>query len=233
MPLEPVEAERRVPARHLGLAVLTGLTIFLLEVAWFRSVRAAYQSTTETFGVLLGAFLVALSMGAALASRVRARAPGALGAILSVAAIAIWCATPVIEQLDRWAFVGSLLLLPAWRLLQLTLLIGPPVALLGMVLPWLLETGATSAAAGALYAWNTVGAVAGALGAAFVLLPAIGAVRTGWLAGGLVLAGAVVMLRGGRARMLALGLGGARACRGRTRSGGARRSTSLKGPTRR
>ncbi len=201
-----------VPASRAAIAFGSGLATFLLEVAWFRSVRAAYQSSTETFGVLLAAFLLPLALGAALAPRLRRRVPDALPLVVALAAAAALCATPAVDQLDEHALVGPVALLPAWRLLQLLLWIGPAVVLLGAVFPWLLDERPGAIGGGTLYAANTAGAVIGALGAGFVLLPTIGATRTAWIAAGTLALLGVAIARGARTRaavvaLAALGLG--------------------------
>ena len=61
---------------HQIFVTTTGKTgAGLLEVSWFRSLRAALQSTTESFAMILAAFLVALALGGALASLLRRRFP--------------------------------------------------------------------------------------------------------------------------------------------------------------
>jgi spermidine synthase len=62
-----------------------------------------------------------------------------------------------------------------------------------MIFPSLLLSYDTSKGSGRLYAVNTLGAVAGALAAGFLLLPSIGATHTSWLAAFVIaLAGVVV-----------------------------------------
>jgi predicted membrane-bound spermidine synthase len=203
--VEPGDAGR-VPARGLALAFVSGLVIFLLEVAWFRAVHAAYQSSTETFGILLGAFLLPLSVGAALAPRLRRRVPHALPWVLAAAMFAVACTAPAMDQLDHYALMGNLLLLPAWRFLQLLVWVAVPLTLLGVVFPWLLEASPSARGAGTLYTANTVGAVLGALGAGFVLLPTIGATRTSWLASALLAIAGLALHASWRARVVSLGL---------------------------
>src|SRR5207249_3086936 len=72
---------------------------------------------------------------------------------------------------------------------------GPPMVLLGVALPWLLDRQQTPSDWGRLYALNTVGSILGALVAPWVLLPALGFARTAWLIGTLVLLTALPLCR--------------------------------------
>ncbi len=202
------------PAGSLSLAFLSGFTVFVLEVSWFRSLRAALQSTTESFALILAAFLVALTLGGALTARLEPRFPGALERLLPLAGLAVLLATPLVDSLDRWAVTFSGWVPAAFsptialgRLGLLLLAVGVPVTLLGMIFPWLLARHATAAGTGRLYAVNTAGAVSGALAAGFVLLPRIGSTRTSWLAGLAVLALAALVNRTPRARLAAAAAG--------------------------
>jgi spermidine synthase len=197
----------------LALAFASGFVIFALEISWFRSIRAAFQSTTESFALILAAFLLALAAGAAYAPWLRARLPRALGALPCLAALAVLAATPFIDQLDRfvapnlatsWAVSSFDLAHAARRLAWVLALTAVPVALAGMLFPWLLVEHATSVGAGRLYAVNTLGAVTGSLGAGFVLLPSLGATR-GSFAVAALLAASGTWVAGTPAALRALG----------------------------
>ncbi len=169
----------------------TGFATFGLEVAWFRSLRAAYFSTTYTFAILLAAVLVPLALAAAKVNQLRARG-WRLGTVLTAAAVAILLATPVVERFDfiRNYYVVSIV--PSW-FVQTLLVIGPAIFLLGLPLPWLLDEQTQANSWARLYAANTAGAICGSLAAAWGLLPALGFARTAWLIGLIVLGGAVLL----------------------------------------
>jgi predicted membrane-bound spermidine synthase len=183
------------PRRALALAFVSGFVIFALEVSWFRSIRAALQSTTEAFAIVLAAFLIALSAGAALAGQARRRGWNALDAALPLGGLSVLAATPLIDRLDLiltpspatsvapWVFSPRLGLS---RFAVLLSICGAPATLLGVVFPSLLAEHGTTAGSGRLYAANTSGAVCGALVTGFLLLPTIGATHASWLAGALV-----------------------------------------------
>lgn len=196
------------PPRALGLAFSSAFVVFVLEVSWFRSIRAAYQATTETFSILIAAFLIALSLGAWLAPRVRRRFAGALPILLSLAAFAVLYVTPLIDQLDLATSADSAS--PSTPLLHFAgvlRLVLAPATLLGMSFPWLLAEHATTTSSGRLYAVNTAGAVLGSLLGGFVFLPHLGASATSWAAGLMLLALAVVMARSARVVIGALFVG--------------------------
>ncbi len=168
--------------RSKAIVFLTGFVTFALEVAWFRILRACYQSTTDSFALMLFGVLVPAAVGAHLSHYLSSRKRVAL--VLTVAGCLVLLLAPVVERLD--------LLLPAvqtygGRIFQRTLValfvVGLPILPLSMILPALLDSDVSARDTGKLYGWNTLGSVLGSLLAAWVLLPAFGAVHTTWLAG--------------------------------------------------
>jgi len=198
--------DRRPPfPPWVGLVVFgTGCVTFGLEVAWFRSLRAAFQSVTESFAIMLVAVLVPLGIAARLVPGVR-RLGVSSGALLALAGIAVLAVTPLVERIDLIAPVseryGGMLL--RWTALSLAVL-GPPMLLLGLVLPWYLDLLRDPGRCGVAYALNTAGAVTGSLLAAWVLLPTLGIARSAWLLGMLLVVLALPLL-GGVGRLGALG----------------------------
>lgn len=105
----------------------TGFVSFALEVAWFRALRAAFQSTTEVFAIILAAVLIPLAIAARWIPRLRRR--GVMPKVLlGNAAIAILVAAPLVERMDLIGIFprGYLAVLVQWALLQLVIL-GPAV----------------------------------------------------------------------------------------------------------
>jgi hypothetical protein len=193
----PASRGARIPLL-VGLAVFTtGFVTFGLEVAWFRSLRAAFQSVTESFAIMLVAVLVPLGVGARLAPVVGRRGipPGVLLALAGVAIIGV---TPILERIDLIAPLSEsyTAMLLQWTGLCLAVL-GPPMLVLGLVLPWYLDALRDPARCATAYALNTAGAVTGSLLAAWLLLPAFGFARSAWLLGALPIAVSVPMLGGG------------------------------------
>jgi spermidine synthase len=192
-----------------ALVFLSGFVSFGLEVAWFRALRSAFLSTTQSFAIMLASVLLPLAAGARLAAWL-AKKKVSLGVVLAAAGVAILVATPIVERFDRiadatifryWATNA------AWLGVSL-LVLGPAMLLLGTCLPWILAEHVEPARWGRSYAVNTIGAVAGSVAAAWVLLPALGFTRSAWLLGAAVVLAAVASLEG-RARARAAVAGGA------------------------
>jgi len=177
-----------VPALALATVLCTGLATFGLEVAWFRAMRAAFWSTSSTFAIMLAAVLIPLAAGARLVPWLRRRGVGP-ATPLWIAGAAIVLATPLVERLDLVAEIDRpfLATLGIWLAIALAT-IGPAVLFLATALPWYLEEHPDPGATGRLYGANTLGSVAGALAAAWLLLPRVGSSMTAWILGGVVLA---------------------------------------------
>jgi len=169
---EPV-LEKQPPGAG-WIAFFSGAAAFLLEVAWFRSLKSAWFSTADSLAVMLFCFLIALALGAALAPWWRARG-GSLAIPFIAAAFLVLMATPLIDRFDSVdLFQKSGALRQLSRVFIGLLVIGPPVVCLGIALPTLLDEARGPRDWARLYAVNTLGAVVGANLAAWILLPAIG-----------------------------------------------------------
>lgn len=194
------------------LVLATGFTTFGLEVAWFRSLRASFLSTTESFAIMLASVLIPLALAAQLAPWLRNRVGS--GTLVSLGSLAILLCTPLVERMDRIAAWVSALgtsgygsVLAGWFLISLATL-GPAVFLVGTALPRLLDEFSDVARAGVLYALNTSGAVCGSLLTAWLLLPRLGFARSAWLLG-LGLLPAALLLVAPRARLAFVALAAA------------------------
>ncbi len=182
-----------LPARTLAaLAFTSGFGVFAGQSLLVQAFARVLNQSTQAFGlvlvVVLGALGLAAASAAALARRVEART--LLGWAALAAAVA-WAGFPAVfvGATDGLAYWGSSRPWPGYLLSALGLAFataGPPLFAAGLVLPsvWhaagrLGESAGTSAGrAGRLLAWNTGGAVLGALAAPYVLLPGLGL----WLA---------------------------------------------------
>lgn len=185
-----------------AIVLITGFATFALEIAWFRALTAAFRSTTDAFAIMLAAMLLALGVAGQLAPILKQRGL-ALGMCLALSGSLILLVTPLVERFDTVdpLFVQTGLFLMNWFTMTL-FVIGPPIALLGLGLPWIMDSQHTPRRWGMLYSLNTFGSILGAVGAAWLLLPVIGATRTAWLAGFLV-AGVGVLIAP-RSKQLAL-----------------------------
>ena len=145
------------------------------------------QSSGAHQRALLSAVLIALALGAHLAPLFRRRGyPVAV--FLGLAGIAVLLATPALERILQFTLVdGEYTRLMASRFFWTFVIIGPPITLLGMILPWLLDDAGSPAEWSHLYGLNTLGALIGSLGTAWVILPTLGLTKTSWFAGLLLL----------------------------------------------
>jgi spermidine synthase len=186
-------APRRVPLPHgiiWAVAVLSGFVTLAVEVIWTRLFSQVLQNSAYTYALVLTAFLIALSLGAGLAGLLarqrRVQPEVVLTGLLLLAGTATaaspWLfdrATGGLSYLGADLGWNGYVLAVAGLAIPVLLL---PGVVLGTVLPYLLRllqdgARAPGEALGRLVAGNTVGAIAGALGAGFVILPAIGAWR--------------------------------------------------------
>ncbi len=169
-----------------ALAVASGCLTLALEVTATRLFAQVLQNSVYTFATILVVFLIALSAGSWIASRLAiARVdPWRTLAVLLLLVGASVAAVPfVFHRLtgglqyigggQGWtAYLGGVFQL-AFLVLAL------PCTLAGIVFPFLLrlaQDAGTRAGRtlGTLSAWNTAGAVAGSTGSGFVLLPLAG-----------------------------------------------------------
>jgi len=183
------------PQAATKLALATGFAAFALEIAWFRMLRAAWLSTTDSFAIMLAVFLIALAVGAWLSQSLRHKGIP-LGLLLFAAAVAVWMGTPLIERFDLWGTAaGGYSLRAGIRVFVAMAVMGPAVILLGVALPWLLDEAKTPQAWSRVYAMNTIGAVMGSLSAAWLFMALLGPAKTSWIAGFVLAAAGIVLVR--------------------------------------
>lgn len=179
----------------LPLIALSGAVSFSYEVLWTRLLSHRLGASVYAFATMLGSFLVGIALGSAIASRIaktQARAlTGFAFAQLGIAALS-WAAFLAADGLPA-ALGENVALLPNAGAAFLLLL--PAALCIGATYPLAVRihaggAGDASAASARVYAWNTAGAILGALGAAYWALPALGfvGVLTACVAASLALA---------------------------------------------
>ncbi|HEU4592660.1 MAG TPA: fused MFS/spermidine synthase [Steroidobacteraceae bacterium] len=187
------------PGWVLPLMLLAGAVSFFQEVLWTRMLAHVVGSSIYAFGVMVASFLAGIALGGglgALLGGTRQRAARALGAALVLAAGAAALAYLLLERLlpDTTGLLQNVrsigpLELPMNALFSGLLLL-PMTLAIGMTYPLAVRVLARDAddaapASARVYAWNTVGAIVGALAAGFVLIPLLryeGAIRLAVLA---------------------------------------------------
>jgi spermidine synthase len=179
------------PAAPVGLvlaaAALVGFVFFLMEMVWYRMLAPLLGGTIFTFGLILATALFGIGVGGALYGAIGARRRPGLGALAATCLIeALGLAVPLALG-DRLAVLallcrpGSAVSLGAFVLgwVALTAIVVLPAALVaGLQFPLLFallgegrrEVGRQ---VGLVYAWNTLGAAAGALAGGFGLMAAL------------------------------------------------------------
>jgi spermidine synthase len=171
----------------LTLSVLSGASLFILQVVWSQMFAQVHENSIYSFSVVVAVLLAGLAGGAALARHWLRAGRSALrglawawivaGAVVLVSPNVFFALTKGLSYIEGhggWTAYGL-------RLLWLTLpTVLAPTLLAGMALPLLMEmTGhATEKSSGRVLGWligaNTAGAIAGALIAAFVLPATVG-----------------------------------------------------------
>ncbi len=199
---DPAPTQRpRIDGRTLALTAyaLSGAVAMALEVFYSRAFAVILGSSIHSFTLVLAVFLVGIAVGSAIAAPLAARTRHPhvlLAVILLLVSLAITGAHALIDDLPA----TMLALLEGTRLDISTLLwtdtflaglvIFPAALGLGAVMPvamraYVGELGAVGRDVGRAYAANTVGAIAGALLAGFLVLPAFG-LETGIRAAALI-----------------------------------------------
>ncbi len=219
-------ATARVERSLLGFAALSGFGALALEVLWTRMIALAFQNSVYTYAAIVAVFLGALVVGAAIARLLAARTTDgrtALGVLLVLAGLAVAASPFVFRALVSEP--GAVGRGEAWidyvlaNLGVLALCIAPPAVALGTVFPFLMRVEelrhgeeAAGARLGRLLAFNTGGALLGAVAGGFLLPTFVGLWGAVALCAGLYLLGAA--WSGGAAALRAAGVVAAAAVAG-------------------
>ncbi len=199
----------------LSIFFLSGYCALTYEVAWTRLLDHVFGVSVFATTTVLATFMAGLALGALISGR-RADAAGEplyAYALVELGIALCAFATPTVfrqlEPLYGWCFrtfTGQPVLLTAGRALLASAVLIVPASLMGATFPLmtrsLVRSGLTAGRdLGLLYGVNTLGGVAGCLGAGFVLLAQLGTARTIYLSGALnlvVSASALLVARGRR-----------------------------------
>ena len=184
-PASPTDGHLATAAAVLGL---TGWASLTLQVVWTRLLASMLGPTTYAFSAVVALFVAGIAIGSAIATRLArtpAQARGALALVIGLSALAVLASAASVD----WAVlrVAQLVATPditfptvVWQQWLLTAALLLPVAItFGAAFPLALALAARTRETmvedlGWVYATNTVGAIAGALGAGFLLIPVAG-----------------------------------------------------------
>ena len=167
-----------------GIA-LSGFAAMACEVAWSRVLALVLGSSVYSFGMMVLVFLIGLSAGSAIFTRLArgTRRPASIFAASQVGAtVALVAATLLVPRLPALFLRGfpvaqaSFGMLQAWNFVLAALLLGPSALFFGIAFPAAIAATHASPATlgsgvGRVTAANTLGTVAGAFAAGFLLIP--------------------------------------------------------------
>ena len=173
------------PKFWLFCAFVSGFVTFSTQVAWTRVLTMIIGSSTYAFSITIALFLMSLSLGAYVVARLplRANPRRTLMKFQLLTALSLSLSIVVINKMPALLiFIGLKLNISTWvgllalQLAVITLLLPLPAFLMGATMPLVLRWASghehrSVQLVGWSYAANTVGAIAGALMAGFVLIP--------------------------------------------------------------
>ncbi len=181
---------------------LSGASALVFQAVLNKHFSFIFGVSAYATSAVLASFMFGLALGSALASRVvltwrrpllvYALAEVSIG-LYALAFTALAGQVQVVYQQVASAWQLGFGAVTAWRILAAAVLVGVPTTLMGASLPFLLEglrRRGVSGVTNLLYGLNTVGAATGALGSAYLLMPALG------LSGSLVVVFALDLLVG-------------------------------------
>lgn len=191
----PVSSASPSPAISPLLSLIvffSGAVSLSYEVFWTRLLVLHLGSSVYAYALMLGIFLIGLSLGSLIAGRISDRAKH-LPLILSF--LEFLLAYYLIIQIKQFSHLSSLLgdlgeffgapsygkqmLISALGVGQILII---PTVLIGMVFPIVVKLGTrkwrkVGSSVGILYAWDTLGCILGSLAAGFILIPMMGVDR--------------------------------------------------------
>lgn len=166
--------------------LLSGTGSLVMEVCWSRLLKLVFGSTTLAISTILVAYMLGLGIGGLLGGRIARRLKNGIATYgwmeigIAVYALAVPFVIDLFPALNRSLLAG----LPFWpaALVRFVLALAVfllPTVLMGATLPVLVAAVTQgwhdlARRVGLLYGINTLGAVAGTLGATFLLFPALG-----------------------------------------------------------
>ncbi len=203
----PADSTRQ--QRYLYLAVFTaGMTTLAVELSASRLLGNVFGTSNLVWANIIGLILLYLTAGYFIGGRWADRSPSPV----TFYRIILWAAflsglAPLVARPVLRAAAGAVATLDAGVALgsfaAVLVLFAAPVTLLGCVSPFairlaLRDVHASGGIAGRMYAISTLGSLVGTFGPVFVLIPAVGVIRTFLIFSGLLMAvgfGGLLMAR--------------------------------------
>jgi predicted membrane-bound spermidine synthase len=161
-----------------ALVFISGFVTMALEFAASRLLVPIFGSSINTWGVLIGIILAALTVGYHVGGKIADRRPATmqkLGTVIFSAGLYILFIPPTLwPAVESFADPSS----PASLAVSTLALVAPPTVLLGIVSPYAVKLAASTLTmlgkkTGNLYSIATVGSIAGTFVTVFVLVPVL------------------------------------------------------------
>jgi spermidine synthase len=216
-PATVVVTSDSAPRRLWVIAAVTGLTGMSLEILWVVLFAQVLHNSVYSFAAVSLVFLLALAGGAEVAALLLRRLdPARVAAVaLLVSGVAtvtgVWTFMGVTRGLQYFGMERSLAEYVIRIVSLVALTVGPGTLAAGAVLPALWaacsDGRSVSRPVGELTCANLLGAAAGAIAAAFLVLPLVG-LRAGFLLAAVVSLVLAAVLAGGDGRLRALAYAG-------------------------
>ena len=186
----PVAGEKiRIQKRNqfiLILYALSGFVALALEVLWTRELTIVFLSSTYSFTVVVITFLVGLTLGSLWISRIGPSYSSGASLIYRLEygiALSTLVSIPLLRYLPQKLYIQAVTAQTiSWSneiffnfIISFAVII-LPTFLMGAVFPvvcalYTRSSGQVGASVGKVYAYNTVGSIAGTLTAGFILIP--------------------------------------------------------------
>ncbi len=170
------DAEDKAPLHWImPLMLLSGAVSFTLEVLWSRLLSHVFGGTIYAFTIMLACFLSGIALGGLFAGRFATnREVAARWFVLSQLLVATISFISY-SFIDIWLPTGGL----GIKAVYAFAIIVPSTLFIGATYPLAVRlttqnAGQTANASGKVYAWNTIGAIVGALLTGFFVLPLLG-----------------------------------------------------------
>ena len=166
----------------LPIVFISGAISFGYEIVFTRMLGHLVGGSIFAFATMLSSFLIGISLGGAIGSRLAKSRRAAIAAFIhaqATTAMLSLIAFHLLEQLAGWRIArirdDDFTTLPG--IVSSMLILLPPAISIGATFPFAIRTLARSAdeagsAAARVYAWNTAGGIAGALLTGMLVLPA-------------------------------------------------------------
>jgi predicted membrane-bound spermidine synthase len=192
-PAKPMPSTARalpVGRALLVVSLLTGLASFIYEIVWIRMLSMVLGSATHSFELMLASFILGLALGGWW---IRSRIDDSRDALAMLAVVQLAMGVLALLTLPLYSHTFDLM---AWLMAGLSrgdagyalytvsmtvialLVMLPATFCAGMTLPlitaYLYRGGSGERSIGQVYAWNTVGAIAGVLLTVHALMPGLG-----------------------------------------------------------